>query len=109
MPQWYALFCLRDQFDEQGKLDYRAGEVKSFGTVISPKADRDAKGIEAIPIGDYGEAGPDFNRERFDTVLKRMVPYTPPKDEADALLDKPTWSSGDTEQALRAILKRLKG
>jgi hypothetical protein len=106
---WYALLCVTDQFDKDGKLEYPAGAIKSYGTVLpGTPAELAAKGLEAIPIGDYGEAGPDFNKERFDTVRKRMVPYTPPKDEADALLDKSTWGSGDTEKALRLLLSRLK-
>lgn len=107
MALWYALLCLRDQFDADGKLDYRAGDVKSYGTVISPAADRDAKGVEAVAIGEYPDQGPDFAVERFDVVQKRMVPYVPPKDEADALLDKANWTSADTEKALRVLLKRI--
>ena len=109
MPMWYALLCVTDQFAPDGKLDYRAGDVKSFGTVLSgTPAELVVKGIEAIPIGEYGEAGPDFNAERFDAARKQMVPYTPPKDAVDLLLEKPNWSQSDIEAALRAVLRRLK-
>lgn len=39
MPEWFAIVCLTDQFDQTGKLDYRAGEVKSFGSVVTPGTD----------------------------------------------------------------------
>jgi len=110
MPTWYALLCLTDQFNPDGTLDYPAGAVKSYGTVLSgTPAELAAKGIEAVDIGNYGDAGPDFNVERFDISKRQMVAYTPPKDEADLLLDKATWSPADTERALRIILKRQKG
>ena len=107
---WYALICLTDQFTPDGRLDYRAGDVKSYGTVLSGnQKELAAKGIEAVAIGEYGEAGPNFNLERFDVAKKLMVPYTPPKDEMDQLMDKAIWSSVDIEQALRILLSRTKG
>lgn len=110
MAQWYALICLTDQFTPDGKLDYPAGVVKSYGTVLSGNdTELAAKGIEAVPIGEYPDHGPDFNKERFDTTTKKMVSYTPPVDEMDALLDKPIWNSKDTEDALRALLKAQRG
>lgn len=111
MPQWYAVICLTDQFTPDGKLDYPAGAVKSFGTVLSgTDTELAAKGVEAVPIGIYADGtGPDFRTERFDVVQKKMVPYTPPKDEVDLLLDKPSWTPTDSEAAMRAILKGMKG
>jgi hypothetical protein len=112
MAKWYALICLKDQYMPNGKLDYRTGDVKSFGTVLSEGGDKDklaAKGIEAVEIGEYGESGPDFNVERFDVEKKKMVPYTPPKDEVDSLLDKASWNTKDQEDAMRMLLKQLKG
>lgn len=109
MALWYAIKCLRDQFDARGKLDYPMGEVCSYGTSLPPAEVLASKGLKAIPIGDYGEAGPDFSRERFDLTQELMVPYTPPRDAADALLDKPAWTPTDTEAALRIILRNLKG
>lgn len=109
MAQWYALVCLTDQFTPDGKLDYKAGDVKSYGTVLSGNdAQLLAKGIKAVPIGDYGESGPDFNTKRFDVIQEIMVSYSAPKDEADLLLDKASWSAKDSEDALRAILSRGK-
>lgn len=106
MALWYALVCLTDQFMPNGKLDYRAGDVKSYGTVLSgDDAELLAKGVKAVPIGDFGESGPDFNVERFDPIQEILVPYSPAKDEADLLLDKPSWDTADTEQALRIILR----
>lgn len=106
MALWYALVCLTDKFTPDGKLDYRAGDVKSYGTVLSGNdAELLAKGIKAVPIGDFGESGPDFNTQRFDVIQEIMVPYTPAKDEADLLLDKATWDAKDTEDALRIILR----
>jgi len=105
MAQWYALVCLTDQF-VNGKLDYRAGDVKSYGTVLSGNdAELLAKGIKAVPIGDFGESGPDFNVQRFDPIQEIMVPYSKPKDEADLLLEKASWSAQDTENAMRILLR----
>jgi len=107
MPIWFALLCVTDQFTSDGKLDYPAGSVKSFGTVISgTPAELLTKGIEAIPIGNYGASGPDFNKERFDVALKMMVPFTPPKGEAEILLEKPTWTPAELEKAIRLLLQR---
>jgi hypothetical protein len=110
MAIWYALICLTDIFDANGKLDYPAGAVKSFGTVLSgDTAQLLAKGIEAVDIGEYPDQGPDFRTERFDVGLKMMVPFTPPQDTADQLLAKSSWDSADTEEALRTILKGMTG
>lgn len=106
MALWYALICLTDQFTPTGKLDYRAGDVKSYGTVLSGDDEALAKkGIKAVPIGEFGDSGPDFNLQRFDVIQEILVPYSPPKDEADLLLDKPAWDTKDTEEAMRIILR----
>lgn len=106
MALWYALICVTDQFMPNGKLDYPAGAVKSFGTVLSGDDEQlAAKGIRAVALGEYPDSGPDFHIERFDLIQERMVPYSVPKDAADILLDKPTWLAADIEAALRIILR----
>lgn len=107
MATWYALICLKDQFDSNGKLDYPAGAVKSFGTVLSGDTDElAAKGIEAVALGDFGESGPDFSENRYNSVSKALEPFTPPLTAEQTLLDKPSWDAKDTEDALRLLLSR---
>jgi hypothetical protein len=109
MATWYALVCLTDQFTPTGKLDYKAGDVKSYGTVLSGNdAQLLVKGIKAVSIGEFGESGPDFNVQRFDVIQEKLVAYSAPKDEADLLLDKANWTSADSEKALRLILSQGK-
>ncbi len=104
--RWYALKCLTDQFDAKGKLDYKAGDVKSFGTILSgTDAELLAKGIKAIDIGDFPETGPDFSLVRFNPVTELMEPVPPdPPNAARVLLNKASWSSNDQEDALRLLL-----
>jgi hypothetical protein len=110
MAKWYALICLTDQLTPEGKLDYPAGAVKSFGTVLSGNtAELAAKGIEAVDIGEQPDIGPDFSAVRFNPVTKQLEALAPVVDPARVVMGKQNWTPDDRDTALREILKRFIG
>lgn len=108
---WYAIKCLTDQLDAKGGVEYPAGSVKSFGSVVTPGTDADylLRGLKKILLGSFPEeTGPDFRALQFNPVTGVLEPRPPdPPNTARALLNKANWTTKDQEEALRALLGTL--
>lgn len=89
MAQWYAVIF---------RSGSKAGEVKSYGTVLSEPFNDTV--FEAVPI-----SGPPNANEEWDVATKSIIAKpTPPKTTRQLLKEKTTWTATDRDDAIRELL-----
>lgn len=76
MPTWYAVVSDKNIFDKNGKLEYTAGSVISYGTSIPSVGELVAKDCRAIDIGIFDISGPDFSELKWDAISQKLIQKT---------------------------------
>lgn len=106
----YAIVANSDEFDANGNLNYPAGAVVSYTTILPPQVQLDANNQKAVDLGKWPNGRIDFTHFIWSVQNQALLPITPPVDAATALLAKPAWNATtDQEAALRLILGSLYG
>lgn len=75
MNEWFAIVCDQDIVGTNGRIEYRKGDVCSFGTSYDTDA-LIALGKRAVSIGQFDESGPDFSIFTWDSQTETLVKQT---------------------------------
>jgi len=84
---------------------YKAGDPVSYTTDLGTKIDETK--YELIDLGMFEEGRIDFSTKEYNKLTKTLKDRPAVEDPVQTLLAVPKWSSDQTEQALRYMLRAL--